>query len=102
MRRVIDGGMVLVLATYIALLLTSILGCLPVERHWNKAVSGHCLPAGSTAYGSGALNVVTDIFVVFLPLPAIWRLNMKLSKRLKIMTVFGLGIMYSYSMSLLS
>ncbi len=94
MRRLIYAGIVFILATYIGLLLTSILGCLPVEKHWNPTVPGHCLPPGSTAYSSGALNVVSDIFVVFLPLPALWRLNMKLSRRLKVMTVFGLGILY--------
>ena len=92
MRRVIHAGVVFVLATYTALLITSILNCLPVEKHYNLTVSGHCLPSGSPAYSSGALNVVTDAFVVFLPLPAIWHLNMKLSRRLKLMTVFGLGI----------
>lgn len=93
MRRLIYAGVAFVLAAYSALLITSILGCLPVERHWNREVPGQCLPSGTTAYASGVLNVVSDIFVVFLPLPALWRLNMKLSKRIKIMTVFGLGIM---------
>ncbi|KAM0806082.1 hypothetical protein BDR22DRAFT_786932, partial [Usnea florida] len=92
MRRLIYAGIVFILATYIGLLLTSILGCLPVVKHWNPTVPGHCLPPGSTAYGSGALNVASDIFVVFLPLPALWHLNMRLSRRLKVMAVFGLGL----------
>ena len=96
MRRLIYAGVVFILATYIGLLITSILGCLPVVKHWNPTVSGHCLPPGSTAYSSGALNVVSDIFVVFLPLPALWRLNMRLSRRLKVMAVFGLGLMYVF------
>lgn len=93
MRQLIYAGIFFVLAAYTALLITNILDCIPVERHYNRAVPGHCLPSGTTAYSSGAINVFSDIYVVFLPLPAVWRLNLKLSKRLKLMTVFALGTM---------
>lgn len=94
MRGFILAGLLFILVAYTALLVANNLDCIPVERHWNPTVDGHCLPAGSLAYSSGAFNVASDIFVVFLPLPAIWKLNMRLSRRLKIMTVFGFGIMY--------
>ena len=94
MRRLIYAGMVFVVSAYTTFLILTILLCIPIEKNYNASIDGHCLPSGTTSYGSGALNVVSDIYVVFLPLPVIWRLNMKLSKRLKLMTVFALGIMY--------
>ncbi|MCJ1386413.1 hypothetical protein MMC17_009539 [Xylographa soralifera] len=92
MRWLCFCGMAFIGAAYFAFFMASILDCMPVVRHWDPLVPGHCLPSGTTAYGSGALNVVTDIFVVFLPLRAIWRLQMKFSRKVKVMAVFGLGI----------
>lgn len=96
MRRFIYGGMFFVLATSIALTVATILDCIPIEKHYNPTLPGVCLSTISIAYSSGALNVVTDFFVVFLPMPTVWRLNQKLSRRLRVMTVFGLGTLYDH------
>ena len=99
MKRLIYGGVGFISATYTGFLIASILYCIPVEKDWNPTISGHCVPAPNLAYSNGAFNVASDIFVVFLPLPTIWRLNMRLSRRLKILTIFSLGITYAYSRS---
>ena len=94
MRRIIYGSLFFLSMAYTALLVVSNLDCLPTAKRWDPTVEGYCLPGGSTAYSSGAFNVASDIFVVCLPLPAIWSLNMRRSKKLRIMFVFSLGIMY--------
>ncbi|KAF2727368.1 hypothetical protein EJ04DRAFT_505781 [Polyplosphaeria fusca] len=52
---------------------------------------GNCLPSGVTAYFSGAINVLTDTFVVLLPLRAITKMNMARSQKVRAIAVFGLG-----------
>lgn len=92
MKRLIYAGVGCISATYIGFLIATIFFCIPVQKDWNPTVPGHCLRAQNLAYSSGAFNVASDIFVVFLPLPTIWSLNTRLSRRLKILTVFSLGI----------
>lgn len=93
MTRIIYGGIAFIAVVYFELLNVSIMFCTPVNKRWDAQIAGACLPSGGLAYASGAFNVATDIFVVCLPLPALWQLNMKMSKKIRIMAVFGLGIM---------
>ena len=58
-------------------------------------MTGSCLPSGVTAYMSGAINVLTDAFVVLLPLRAILKMNMVRSQKFRALAVFGLGFMYA-------
>jgi hypothetical protein len=94
MRIVIHAGIIFNIISYTGLFFISLLACMPLERRWNPFVQGYCLPGGVTAYLSGAINVFTDAFVVFLPIPVIWRLNVTLSRKARALGIFSLGIMY--------
>nr|POE90125.1 hypothetical protein CFP56_20592 [Quercus suber] len=74
MRWLCLGGVAFICAAYLAFLLVNIFGWSPIRSHWNPTIPHHSVPAGTTAYGSGALNVLTDVYVVALPMPATWRL----------------------------
>lgn len=65
---------------------------MPFERRFNQFIDGYCLPKGVTAYLSGAINVLTDAFVVLLPMPVIWKLNLRAAKKFRAFAVFGIGI----------
>ena len=43
---------------------------------------------------SGALNLITDIYVLCLPLPIVWSLQLPLRKRLGLIAIFMTGLMY--------
>jgi hypothetical protein len=96
---IINGGMVFNIIAYTALFFTSLLTCMPLERRLNPFANGNCLPSGVTAYMSGAINVLTDAFVVLLPVPVIWKLNMPLSRKIRALAIFSLGIMYGIFVS---
>ena len=44
--------------------------------------------------GPGAINVISDLYVLRVPTPTIWALNMKLDRKVKLLLVFGLGTLY--------
>jgi hypothetical protein len=41
---------------------------------------------------SGSVNVATDFLILILPLPICIRLQMPLNKKLRILSVFGIGL----------
>lgn len=41
----------------------------------------------------GAFNVVSDLYLILLPLPAVWSLNLPLPKKLGVLTIFLTGSM---------
>jgi hypothetical protein len=93
-RHVVHAAIIFIIIAYTALFFISLLSCMPLERRFNQFIEGHCLPTGVTAYLSGAINVLTDAFVVLLPMPIIWKMNMHTARKFRAMTVFGIGIMY--------
>ena len=44
----------------------------------------------------GVLNVVVDFWLLWLPLPVIWNLNMALKKRLGVIALFMTGCLYGF------
>ena len=92
MRAFIHGSVFVISSGYTALLTADDLDCILVRKHWDPAVPGNCLPAGSLAYSSGAFNIASDVFVVCLPLSAIWNLNMRLSRKTKVMALLALEL----------
>ena len=41
----------------------------------------------------GALNMVSDFSILILPMPLVWSLQLDRAKKLKVMGIFGVGIL---------
>ncbi|KAL2836235.1 hypothetical protein BJX68DRAFT_273591 [Aspergillus pseudodeflectus] len=53
---------------------------------------GNCWDLVILLYLSGALSVVTDLYVLLLLVKALWGLNTTTRKRIRLSIVFGLGV----------
>jgi hypothetical protein len=56
-------------------------------------LDGTCFNPQILPYLSGATSSMTDIFVLVFPLPLLWNLNMDSKKRVRVIAVFGLGVL---------
>ena len=96
-RHVITGAIVFVFCLNTGLTLATIFACSPIEKQWNPFVpDGHCIDPVILPYLSGASSSATDLFVLLLPLPLLWGLNMTLDQKIRLGAVFGLGLLYVY------
>ncbi|KAF7502150.1 hypothetical protein GJ744_006887 [Endocarpon pusillum] len=68
-----------------------ILQCTPWQRQWNPALPAHCRNNHQAGVMSGGVNALSDLLILILPLPIIWRLHMAPKKKLRLLAVFGLG-----------
>jgi hypothetical protein len=91
--RVVIATAVVVFAYWIACILTICLLCRPIQFNWDRSITGTCGDFKAISVFSGAFNMVVDIWVVFLPLPVIWSLQMTLQKKWGITASFALGLM---------
>ena len=83
------------LAWCIALIFSIIFSCKPVQFFWDKNIpGGRCLNENSLSYGITAANIATDIAVLVLPLPWLWRLQMNFNRKVAISGIFLLGCLY--------
>ncbi|MCJ1471056.1 hypothetical protein MMC07_009704 [Pseudocyphellaria aurata] len=61
---------------------------------WRTAVvelNQYCGESLAIPYGWAISDFLTDVLVVLLPLPQIWKLHMSVSRRLAVITIFLLG-----------
>ncbi|KAI0537287.1 hypothetical protein GGR58DRAFT_355458 [Xylaria digitata] len=66
--------------------------CVPIEYNWNMTIQGgHCIAIGQFALVTSILNVVTDVSILILPLPLVWKLNVTHQKRWALIVLFSLG-----------
>ncbi|KAK8210828.1 integral membrane protein [Phyllosticta capitalensis] len=84
--------MAIVLAWWVGNVLQIFLMCRPFAKNWNNALPGRCgnRPIGFTIIG--ALNMVTDVIIILLPLPWVRRLQMPRRAKLGLYLMFGIGL----------
>ncbi|KAL0636472.1 hypothetical protein Q9L58_004522 [Maublancomyces gigas] len=81
-----------VICSSTAIFLTLIFQCKPLAGGWNRDLPGRkCISTTPLYYFSGANNLVTDVILLFLPMPIIWKLRLPLRQRLSLVVVFAMG-----------
>ncbi|KAI0451111.1 hypothetical protein F5B21DRAFT_488212 [Xylaria acuta] len=90
-RAAINGGIVVVFLFNLGLFLGIVFFCIPVQKAWDNSLDGHCSSPAPLSYLSGVWNVVVDIYILVLPIPLVWDLNMSLKRKLRLIAVFGVG-----------
>jgi hypothetical protein len=93
MKWLIRGGIFAVVAFYIAIFFRSVFLCKPVALAWNPTLTGSCLKLEVTPYTTAVFNIISDIYILLLPMPLIWNLNLKTQRKMRLIAVFGMGIL---------
>jgi hypothetical protein len=89
-------GVFVVTVFYVICLLLSLLWCKPIAKAWFPLIEGACAPYDVhliLGTASGVVNIVTDFYVLILPMPFVWSLNMKRSRKVRVLVIFGLGLL---------
>ena len=81
------------LVFYVAVLLLCIFECHPIREVWNFYYQGHCINRNIFVVISGAINVVSDLLNLLLPIWAIWHLQMALKRKAGISAIFAIGLL---------
>ncbi|KAF5020736.1 hypothetical protein F66182_7238 [Fusarium sp. NRRL 66182] len=84
---------VLLAVTYLAVALTLLLSCQPFHHFWQVTPDPGllCQPTKSPAYVLVVVipNILTDIYLLSIPLPLLWGVNISLRRRLTLMLLFS-------------
>ena len=65
--------------------------CLPVDSAWNPKAHKRCMNFVDLVMVSGILNIATDLVILALPMPALWKLNMAKVKKWELTGMFLAG-----------
>ena len=68
--------------------------CSPIPFSWDPTITGTCGNRNALWLAIGVLNIVTDVLVLALPMPMLWRLQIPQKKKIALSLIFGLGFLY--------
>ncbi|MCJ1252151.1 hypothetical protein MMC30_009389 [Trapelia coarctata] len=77
---------------YTAIGLVTIFQCTPRERIWNPLIPGTCVNEYAVFISGASMNLVSDLILLILPLHSVWKLQMKLKRKLQVSAVFATGV----------
>ncbi|KAH6851599.1 integral membrane protein [Alternaria rosae] len=67
--------------------------CTPFEMNWNPTIpGGHCASYNVAFVTIGIFNMLTDLIIMFLPIPFIRQLQMAIGTKLGLVAIFGIGL----------
>ncbi|EWC44270.1 hypothetical protein DRE_01096 [Drechslerella stenobrocha 248] len=88
-------GAVLLVTTYTAVILSIHLGCHPYSKNFqmNPDPGNACQPAISKidCYVTVVLNVLTDLYLMYIPLPLMWKAQIPLKRKFLLIAMFSGG-----------
>lgn len=87
--------MFFVVGTGVSGVLVLIFQCNPIAAAWDFSLvalpTTKCLNALLFYRIAAGFNFVSDVFIFFLPMPTLYKLQLPLKQRLSIMAIFALG-----------
>ncbi|KAL4797004.1 hypothetical protein BDV19DRAFT_377751 [Aspergillus venezuelensis] len=88
---------VILTAVFVVMWLTAmelVLGfqCRPIQRFWDLDVDGECFNLVAFSYFTNITNLVTDLWILVLPLPIIMRLHISRDKKIGLSLLFSVGL----------
>lgn len=76
----------------IAIFVTVIFQCTPVNFFWDRTIpGGHCVDTGAFYVATAGLTILTDVLVLALPFWIFLGLKMPAKVKIALLVVFGLG-----------
>ncbi|KAI9679254.1 MAG: hypothetical protein M1817_005273 [Caeruleum heppii] len=79
------------LACWVAIFISTLFHCLPIAYNWDKSIPGQCVNPNALFISALALNLFTDILIVLLPIPMIWRIQISRAEKIAVSSAFLLG-----------
>lgn len=79
---------------YVATTIVKIWECTPRERIWNRSIPGTCVNISSLLNTSGLFNTISDVLILLVPVKAVWNLKMDKARKIGVVLVFTVGLMY--------
>jgi hypothetical protein len=76
----------------IAHTLTDLLQCIPLAALWDPTIkNARCLNLNHQAVAMAAINIVTDVVILLIPLKPIWELMISTTRKWQLSVILSLG-----------
>lgn len=82
----------LVIANWVGNTVAGLLMCKPLQYFWDHTITGgHCFHIKERRCWASLINIITDVAMLVLPLPIIWKLHTSRSVKIGLTITFATG-----------
>lgn len=67
--------------------------CVPVQKLWYPQIPGRCIDQVATWVANAVSTIATDVAILLLPIPQIWKLQLRTSEKIAVLIAFSLGFL---------
>lgn len=95
-KRVIYIVGAIIMSYSIALFFALLFACNPIHKNWDspsKTTQGSCVSRPGLYLAMAITNVVTDLMLIWIPIPTIARLHVPRAQKIGIVAIFGIGFL---------
>ncbi|OJJ07025.1 hypothetical protein ASPVEDRAFT_141141 [Aspergillus versicolor CBS 583.65] len=82
---------IFVIAWVICVTFLFIFICVPVQKLWYPQLPGHCINQVGTWIANAISTIASDLAILILPLPQIWKLQLRAAEKAALTFAFSLG-----------
>ncbi|PGH27458.1 hypothetical protein AJ80_00937 [Polytolypa hystricis UAMH7299] len=76
----------------IAFMFTLVFTCMPVHHYWTALADQRCGNESSRVLAGTITNIITDILVLVLPMPTLWKLQLPAREKVVLIALMSLGL----------
>jgi hypothetical protein len=92
-RWLIRIGMAVNVLFYFICFFVDLFRCTPMATAWNPSIKGKCLSYTAFPWVTGVFNIISDFYILLIPMPLLFGLHMDMGRRVKLIAIFGLGLL---------
>ena len=78
-------------ATAISTIVANLTQCIPLAFLWDPTIKGHCFNQNAYWAWGSLPNIITDVMMIVLPIPAIWKIQLSWKDKIGVMLTFMTG-----------
>ncbi|KAI9811260.1 MAG: hypothetical protein M1832_000939 [Thelocarpon impressellum] len=90
-RRVVIAYVIALILVGGASNLVAIFPCTPIRAFWIRDIQRRCINVYRWAMTEAALTILTDILLLIMPMPLVWKLRISLRQKFAVSGIFILG-----------
>lgn len=94
LRYAVYAIAIIMILNWLAGCFMGILMCKPIRYNWDKTIPGHCGDLMGAYPWASFPNLITDIMMLILPLPLVWKLHIGLSQKIGLSLTLVSSSMY--------
>lgn len=91
LRTIAYGIASLVIVAAAVFVFMVIFGCTPVQKRWEPEIPGYCVPDVIRWTLNAGLSILTDVMILTLPVPQIWKMRLGILEKIGVTSIFALG-----------